>query len=461
MKGATFFATQALLPTGWHDDVRLDIDASGRFAEVAPNSTSEGAERLAGPVVPGLCNLHSHAFQRAMAGLTERAGRGGEDNFWTWREVMYRFLAKLDPDAVEAIASWLYIELVRAGYTTVVEFHYLHHGLDGTPYADRGELSLRIVRAAERAGISLVLLPVLYSHGGFGGAPPTSGQRRFLHAFDDYVALVQRLAADPALANVRLGLAPHSLRAVTPRQLQEVVALGEALHRMRAKQTPIHVHIAEQLAEVTACQAALGTTPVAWLLDNAPVGAGFCLVHATHMTADECERLAKSGAVAGLCPTTEGNLGDGLFDAPRYLQEGGRFGIGSDSNVCVDPFEELRLLEYGQRLSLRRRNVLAAPEQSVGGALFRAAQLGGAQAAGQASSGLCQGAAADLLVLDGSDVDLQGRRGDAILDAALFGPRRQLVRDVMVGGRFVVKDHEHAAAEAARAAYLSTLGRLV
>jgi formimidoylglutamate deiminase len=449
----------ALTPDGWRRDVVVRID-HGVILGIEEPGRGE-AQRVSGVVLPGLPNLHSHAFQRAMAGLTERAGRGGEDNFWTWREVMYRFLAALDPDAVEAIATWLYIELVCAGYTQVVEFHYLHHDKDGQPYADRAELSLRIVRAAQRAGISLTLLPVLYTHGGFGGAPPTPGQRRFLHTFDDYASLVERLAPELGRSQVKLGLAPHSLRAVTPQQLQQVIALADALARSTNRATPIHLHIAEQQAEVTACQAVLGTTPVAWLLDNAPVDARFCLVHATHMTPAECERLAQSGAVAGLCPTTEGNLGDGLFDAPRYLQQGGRFGVGTDSNVCVDPFEELRIFEYGQRLSLRRRNVLAAPGESVGGTLFRAAQRGGAQAAGQPLSGICVGAPADVLVLDDSEVDLHGRRGDAILDAALFGPRRGVVRDVIIGGRFVVKQREHAAAAAARAAYLATLGRLL
>lgn len=454
----TFFAEQALLPDGWQRDVRLTVGEDGCFAAVTPRSDSDGAIRLAGPALPGLCNLHSHAFQRAMAALAERSS-AGDDNFWTWREVMYRFLAALDPDDVEAVAAWLYIELLLAGYTSVVEFHYLHHAPDGSRYADGAELSLRILAASQTAGIGLTLLPVLYSYGGFGGAAPSPGQRRFLHSFDTYAMLVEDLAARlRAWPHCRLGVAPHSLRAVTPEQLQKIIGLAECL----GPNAPIHLHIAEQQAEVAACQAALGAPPVAWLLDNVPVDRRFCLVHATHMTASECERLGRSGAVAGLCPSTEANLGDGLFDAPRYLAAGGRFGVGSDSNVGIDPFEELRLLEYGQRLALRRRNVLASgPGRAVGGELFAGACIGGAQAAGQPTSRIAVGCRADLIVLDGEDPSLCGREGDALLDAAIFGPRRGLVRDVVVAGRFVVRDRVHPAAGPARAAYAATLRRVL
>lgn len=466
----TLFARQALLPDGWQRDVRLVIGEGGRFTEVTPESSPEKAQQLRGPVLPGLTNLHSHAFQAAMAGLAERAGQSsgdlGEqaDNFWTWREVMYRFLARLEPDDVEAIATWLYLELLRAGYTTVVEFHYLHHAPDGSGYADAAELSLRILRAAGRAGIALTLLPVLYAHSGFGGTAPTQAQRRFVHSVGSYSRLVEDLASRlPAWPLARLGVAPHSLRAVTPDELSQVIGLAERL----GPATPIHLHIAEQQGEVKACLGHFGTTPVAWLLDHAPVDSRFCLVHATHMTPHETERLAASGAVAGLCPTTEANLGDGLFDAPRYLQSKGRIGIGSDSNVCVDPFEELRMLEYGQRLTLRRRNVLAdGPGRSVGAGLYAAALAGGAQAAGQPTGRIAVGARADLVVLDGEDASLLGRSGDGLLDAAVFGPGRSLVRDVLVGGRLVVEDRQHvfgdgSVAESAAAAYRAALQRLI
>jgi len=450
----TFFAEQALLPDGWQRDVQLTVGQGGCFAAVTPQSGSDGAIRLAGPVLPGLCNLHSHAFQRAMAALTERSS-AEDDNFWTWREVMYRFLAALGPEDVEAVAAWLYIELLLAAYTSVVKFHYLHHAPDGSRYAAGAELSLRILAASQTAGIGLTMLAVLYSYGSFGGAAPSSGPRRFLHSFDSYAMRVEDLAARlKASPHCRLGVAPHSLRTVTPEQLQKVIGLAERL----GPDALIHLHVAEQQAEVAACQAALGAPPVAWLLDNVPVDRRFCLVHATHMTASECERLGRSGAVAGLCPSTEANFGNGLFDAPRYLAAGGRFGVGSDSNVGTDPFEELRLLEYGQRLALRRRNVLASgPGRSVGGELFAGACIEGAQAAGQPMSRIAVGCRADLVVLDGEDPSLCGREGEALLDAAVFGPRRGLERDVVVAGRFVVRDRVRPAAGPARAAYAATL----
>jgi formimidoylglutamate deiminase len=456
----TLFATQALLPDGWAENVRLVITADGRFGDVQPGGSADGALRLAGPALPGMVNLHSHAFQRAMAGLTEQTTSGGEDNFWTWREVMYRFLAKLDPDAVEHIATWLYIELLRAGYTSVVEFHYLHHAPDGSRYSDRAELSVRMLRAAARAGIAITLLPVHYAHGGFGGSAPTAGQRRFIHDGDSYARLLEDLAARlPAWPLARLGVAPHSLRAVTPDELHADLALAGRL----GKDTPIHLHAAEQEAEVAASQAALGLPPIAWLLRNVAVDQRFCLIHATQMTADESAGLACSGAVVGLCPSSEANLGDGLFIGQPYLQAGGRFGIGSDSNVGIDPFDELRLLEYGQRLQKKRRNILCpgdSAQPSIGGGLFRAALLGGAQAAGQPTSRLAAFARADLVVLDGDAPTLYGKTGDALLDGAIFGPERQLVRDVMVGGRFVVKDRQHAAAEPSLHAYRQTLRQL-
>jgi formimidoylglutamate deiminase len=436
----------------------LVIAADGHFAEVQPGSSPDGAQRLSGPALPGMVNLHTHSFQRAMAGLTERAS-SGEDSFWSWREVMYRFLAQLDPDDVEHIATWLYLELLRAGYTTVVEFHYLHHAPDGSRYTDPAELSVRMLRAAATAGIAITLLPVHYAHSGFGGAPPTLGQRRFLHDRDSYARLLEDLAARLSQwPQARLGVAPHSLRAVTPDELAADLALAGRL----GKRTPIHLHIAEQQAEVAACQAALGQTPIAWLLGNAAVDPRFCLVHATHMTDRESVALAATGAVVGLCPSTEANLGDGLFGGVRYLAAGGRFGIGSDSNVAVDPFEELRLLEYGQRLSEKRRNVLRCEPAaaSIGGGLFRAALAGGAQAAGQNTSAIAVGARADLVVLDTDSPILDDCRGDTLLDGAIFGPERGLVRDVLVGGHFVVENRQHAAHDKARKNFRATLRRL-
>ena len=455
----------ALLPTGWARDVLLSIDAQGRFASVAVGTPETGlaspVQRLLGPVMPGLVNVHTHAFQRGMAGLSDAYSAERQDTFWTWREVMYRFLAVLDPDDVEAIATWLYIELLRAGFTTVVEFHYLHHDRDGQPYADRCELSLRMLRAAEKAGIAITLLPVLYAHSGFGGAPPTPGQRRFVHDCDSYLRMVAdlhaRCRAQTAAVPVRLGVAPHSLRAVTPAELTQVLAhIGQL-----DSTAPIHIHAAEQPAEVQACQATLGAPPVAWLLDHTPMDERFCLIHATHMTPQECDRLAATPAVVGICPTTEANLGDGVFAAPRFLAAGGRIAIGTDSNVGLSPFSELRWIEYGQRLTQGRRSVLSLAGQSVAGTLVRRALAGGAQAAAQPTSQIAVGSRADLLVLDTENPDLYGRRDDALLDALLFAPSASAICDVYVAGRRVVQAGQHAAALDAKRAYQKTLSRVM
>lgn len=439
--GQWFYARQALLPDGWQSDVVWQVDADGCIAQIWHTATAHDraqAHDVGGPVLPGLVNAHTHSFQRAMAGLCQRAGATGDDNFWTWREVMYRFLARLGPAEIEAIAAQLYGELLRRGFTTVVEFHYLHHSPDGTPYADPAELALRLVAAASRVGIGLTLLPVLYAYSGFGGLPPTQGQRRFVHNIDSYLVLYERLReATNGLPGVRLGMAPHSLRAVSPEQL---TALHAYLDR-HDPLAPIHLHIAEQQAEVTACVDRLGMRPVAWLLDHAPISSRHCLVHATHMSERESLALARSGAVVGLCPSTEADLGDGCFAGAEYLLAGGTLAIGTDSNVGIDPFDELRLLEYSQRLSLRRRNVLAHPGQSVGASLFRAAQRGGALAAGQATSGLQVGAHADFVVLNPDALGLCGQTGDGLLDALIFAPQTGVcVQSVWSGGRHVVVD---------------------
>ena len=461
----TLWAPQALLPTGWARDVLLSIDEAGRFSSVLCDQGEAGLspqiERAQGPLLPGLVNAHTHAFQRAMAGLSDAYSADCRDTFWTWRDVMYRFLATLNPDDIEAIATWLYIELMRCGFTTVVEFHYLHHDPKGQPYRDRCELSLRMLRAAERAGIAITLLPVFYAHSGFGGAAPTEGQRRFVHDGDSYLRLFSDLQArcqqQTFAVPVRLGVAPHSLRAVTPDELARVLAFID-----RSDPTaPVHIHAAEQPAEVQACQATLGAPPVAWLLDNTPLDARFCLIHATHMTPTECERLAASGAVAGLCPTTEANLGDGLFSAPRYLAAQGRIAIGTDSNVGVDPFAELRLLEYGQRLTQGRRGVLSRSDASVASSLLRSVLSGGAQAAAQPTSQLAVGGRADMLVLDGENPDLCGRQGDALLDALVFAPLRGPIREVYVAGRRVIKDGQHAEHARALRDYRAVVSRLL
>ncbi len=452
-----YFAENALLPSGWARNVRFDISADGSLAAVTADAEAGDAERLSGPVIPGMPNLHSHAFQRAMAGLAERAGPS-DDSFWTWRKVMYGFVGRLSPDDVEAIAAQLYVEMLKAGYTAVGEFHYLHHGPDGSPYDDPGEMSHRVIAAAKAAGIGITHLPVLYAHGGFGGAEAGPGQRRFLHDADDFMALVDSLMAcyrhDP---EVRTGIAQHSLRAVTPALLAETVAALDA----RDGAAPIHIHIAEQQLEVDDCIAWSGARPIEWLLDHAAVSRRWCLVHATHLTGEETLALARTGAVAGLCPTTEANLGDGLFPLFAYLAAGGALGIGSDSHISISPVEELRWLEYGQRLAGERRNITPVGDGgSIGAGLWRTALAGGAAALGRPIGALEAGARADLLVLDGEHPLLAAREADVLLDSLVFSGNDNPLRDVMVGGRWAVREGRHVDQDAIAARYRACVAAL-
>lgn len=455
---ALYWTPSALLATGWADAVLFEVDEAGLITAVTPRASAEGAERLAGPVIPGMPNLHSQAFQRGMAGLTEKGGPQG-DSFWSWRMLMYRFLQELGPDEVEVIATQLYIEMLRAGYTSVAEFHYLHHDIGGAPYANRAEIGERLIAAAETAGIGLTLMPALYAHDSFGGTPPTAGQRRFINDLAGYGRIVEALAASlRGRRAMRLGIAPHSLRAVTPGQLHSAIALGEAID----KGLPIHIHAAEQQREVDDCLAWSGRRPVTWLLDNCAIDTRWTIVHATHTEVAEAERLARSGAVAGLCPTTEGDLGDGFFNAVPFLRAGGRIGIGSDSHVGVDPFLELRLFEYGQRLRFARRNVLAKGiGDSLGGHLFRSACAGGAQALGQPVGSLAVGQRADWLVLDTEDPALAAQSGDGLLDAAIFGPAHRPVRDVMVAGQWRLRERRHPRLAESAERYRTVMRRLL
>ena len=432
-----YLADAALIGENIEQRVLIEVGADGAIASVTPRS-AEQAERLPGLVVPGMPNLHSHAFQRAMAGLAERAGSGG-DNFWRWREVMYRFLAVLTPDDIEAIAAQLYVECLLNGYTSVAEFHYLHKAPDGSRYADPAEPAHRIVAAARSSGIGLTLLPVLYRASQFGGLPPTEAQRRFVLSVDDYADLCDTMSRSAAI-----GIAPHSLRAVTPPDLASAIGIAGG--------RPIHIHVAEQEQEVADCLAWSGSRPVAWLLEHAPVDECWCLVHATHMVAEERRRLAASGAVAGLCQTTEANLGDGVFPLRDYLAEGGRFGIGSDANGSTSPVEELRWLEYVRRLETRTRTVTDN--------LYRRALSGGAQALGRDSGAIAPGRVADLVVLDTEHPALVGRSGDAALDAWVFSGNHTPVRDVMVEGAWVVRDGRHRAQETIAAGFARTMHRL-
>jgi formimidoylglutamate deiminase len=448
-------AAQALLPEGWVGDVTLGIAADGTIAQVYVGRGADGAERTAGPLVPGMPNLHSHAFQRALAGRTGRANRGG-DSFWTWRQAMYAFLDRVDADAFEAVAAQAYVEMLRAGYTGVAEFHYVHHDPAGDRYADPAELSRRIVAAAAASGIALTLLPVFYAHAGFGGQAPVPGQRRFVLTIDEHARLVAALTNEAARNDVVVGVAPHSLRAVTPDELARVVAAAPA-------GAPIHIHAAEQQREVADCVAWSGRRPVEWLLEHAGVDARWCVIHATHLVPRETAGLAASGAVAGLAPTTEADLGDGTFAGRAYLDANGAFGIGSDSNTCIDPFVELRQLEWSQRLARCERNVLAPDESSavpIGQWLYAAAAGHGARALGRPTGAIAVGARADLVVLNELDPGLAGQPVEDVLDAAIFGPARRPVRDVMVGGRWVVRDGRHRDEEAILARYSATLARL-
>ncbi|MGN6381274.1 MAG: formimidoylglutamate deiminase [Dyella sp.] len=429
-----FHATHGWYGQAWQSDLSLAVDGDGRFAHAVSGSAGEALGRW---VLPGMPNLHSHAFQRAMAGLAERRGPGN-DSFWTWREAMYRFAAALDPESLQAIAAQLYVEMLKAGYTQVCEFHYVHHQPDGTPYAQREAMSLALIEAAKEAGIALTLLPVLYMTGGFDGRALNERQRRFGHAeVSDYVRLLEALRAHES-PDLRVGIALHSLRAVPEVAMRSLLATGAA------QIGPIHIHIAEQLGEVQDCLAVRGARPVEWLLDHAEVDARWCLVHATHLTGHETSRLARSGAVAGLCPTTEANLGDGLFPLADYLDAGGTLGIGSDSHISVSPVEELRWLEYGQRLVTRHRNIAARGEgESVGETLWTAALRGGAQAAGLPIGALQAGQRADLLVLDDDAPLLAARDATSAMDSFLFAGNTPLVRHVMCGGRWVVRDFRH------------------
>ncbi|HZZ63698.1 MAG TPA: formimidoylglutamate deiminase [Roseiarcus sp.] len=444
-------AENALTPAGWTAGVRLVIE-TGSIASIETGvPASEGDERHA-IVVPALANLHSHAFQRAMAGFAETRG-AGDDSFWTWRETMYRFALEMTPDDVETVAAQLYVEMLEAGFAAVAEFHYLHHAPDGSPYADRAEMANRIVAATREAGIGLTLLPVFYAHGGFGAKPPKPEQRRFVTDIGSFARLFE---ACQHLVEGRpdeaVGVAPHSLRAATPAELADIVAL--------APERPIHIHAAEQIGEVENSVAALGARPVRWLLDRAGVDRRWCLVHATHMEADETRDLAASGAVAGLCPITEASLGDGIFRAREYLEARGRFGVGSDSNVAIGAADELRQLEYSQRLAEKSRNVLARPGYSTGRSMLDAALIGGAQALARPSGSLAVGSRADFLTLKADHPTLAGKAGDALLDAFIFSAGNALIDCVWSAGRKVVQGGRHYSHERIAARYAATMRQL-
>jgi len=444
-------AATALLPEGWAQDICVTIGVDGTITALEPAPPDITVDIL----LPAPSNVHSHAFQRAMAGLTETRGPSGRDSFWTWRELMYRFMDRMTPDQVEAIAAQVYVEMLEAGFSSVGEFHYVHHQPGGAPYDNRAELSERIFAAAAQTGIGLTHLPVLYSYGGAGQADLTAGQRRFGNDVDGFARLTE-LAASALRAlppDARIGIAPHSLRATRPEDLARIVA--------SQGQGPIHIHIAEQPQEVRDIEAWLGARPVAWLLDNQPVDTRWCLIHATHMTPEETEAMARSGAVAGLCPVTEANLGDGPFNGPGYAAAGGRFGIGSDSNINVSLTEELRTLEYSQRLRDTSRNVMTAGQGSVGAFLYTTAARGGAQALNRDAGMIETGKLADLVAIDSQRPALCALSGDSLLDGFAFAAKDDVVTDVWAAGRHMVSGGRHVARDAVFSTYRAAIRDLL
>lgn len=440
-------AKSALLPGGWAQDVRIVVEG-GRIASV---SHGHAPERLAyGCLLPAPVNLHSHTFQRAMAGLTE-ARTAGQDSFWTWRTLMYQFLDRLSPEDVQAIAAQAMVEMAESGFSAVCEFHYLHHPVGGGTYADPAEMSVRIVEAARETGLGLTHLPVIYEQGGVDGRALAGGQLRFGSTPEIYAQVIDGARAVLAgLPDAVLGVAPHSLRAVSQTTLGRVADMGNG---------PVHIHIAEQVAEVTEVQAAWGARPVDWAVGNLPLDTRWCMIHATQMTPAETLALARTGAVAGLCPITEANLGDGIFDAPGWLSAGGAFGVGSDSNIRISLAEELRLVEYSQRLNLKARAVMA-DGRSTGRLLWDDVTAGGARAAGRPTGRIEVGQWADLVAPDTDDLRLEGMAGDQLLDAFVFAGRDGLVTDLWSAGRHIVQNGRHIARDAVSTRFRTTMRRL-
>ncbi len=446
------WAERALLPESWAEKVRVEIGADGRIAAVAHGAAAEG-QRVE-LLLPALANVHSHAFQRAMAGLSEARGPHPRDTFWTWRQIMYRFLDHLTPEDVEAIASLVQVEMLEAGYATNVEFHYLHHRPGGAPYDNVAEMAERIAAAAGRTGIGLTLLPVHYQFGGLDHRPLGPGQQRFGTDPDGFLRLLD--AAEAALRHLPpdagIGVAPHSLRAVSP----EALAMCETLRPDR----PLHMHLAEQIPEVEEVLAATGRRPVEWLLDNHAPDRRWTLIHLTHMTETETRRLAATGAVAGLCPITESSLGDGIFNGTVWKDAGGRLGFGSDSNIRIALAEELRTLEYSQRLRDTARAILAEPGRSTGRVLYEAGLDGGATAAGRETGAIRAGLWADLCAVSRANPVLAGRDGDAMLDSLVFAGGDGLVREVWAAGRHVVREGRHVERDRIVAEYLACIAGL-
>jgi formimidoylglutamate deiminase len=430
----------ALLPQGWADDVAIAVGPEGSIVAVTANEPDRREPTMVGFAVPGMANVHAHAHQRAMAGLAEVSSTG-PDSFWTWRETMYGFALTMQPAELEAVAAQLYMEALLAGFTSVGEFQYLHHAPDGSRYAQPAEMSLRCLSAAATAGIAITLLPTFYRYAGLMNRPPAASQRRFINDAAGYLGILHDVETEVRKhGNARLGISPHSLRAVAAEELPEVI---EEFDRLQPG-GPIHIHAAEQRREVEECLTATGKRPIEFLLANFEVSQRWCIIHATHMTESETRDMATSGAIAGLCPTTEANLGDGIFNAREFREKDGMIAIGSDSNITVSVAEELRQLEYSQRLRLEARNVLAGgPDRSTGRTLFDAASASGALALGQPQGAIAPGLRADIVVLDQQHGALIGRAGDNVLDSWIFSGGNGCVKDVFVAGQHLVRQGQH------------------
>ncbi|WP_444998488.1 formimidoylglutamate deiminase [Aliikangiella sp. IMCC44359] len=450
------YAESVLIGNQWQKNITLSINQNGLIESIETGQAT-GSEVVKGTILPGMVNCHSHAFQRAFAGFSEYKANQA-DSFWSWRDIMYRFVAKMSPDDAHSVAQFLYLEMLKAGYTCVAEFHYLHHQNDGKAYANPSEMSLQLINAAKQTGLSMTLLPVLYSYAGFGELSPSAAQARFIHSTDNYCKLIENLfQTTQQEQTVSLGIAPHSLRAVSQSQLEQIVPLMRSLDH----NAPVHIHIAEQLQEVEDCIDFYGQRPVEWLLANQSLDKNWCLIHATHLTSQEVKGLAKSGAVAGICPTTESNLGDGIFPTEHYLSLNGRLAIGSDSHIAVNVADELRSLEYAQRLTAHRRAVLTSADcSSVGQYLYQKASLDGALTVNQNVGELAVGKRADLIVLDGQHPSLYAKQESTLLDAAIFATEKLPVKDVMVAGEWQVKNGFHPQQDLIKESYFKVMDKL-
>jgi formimidoylglutamate deiminase len=437
--------TCAWLPDGWHRNVVISVDPEGEIVDISADDTVTTARLINGAAIPGMPNIHSHAFQRAMAGLVEQRS-SKDDSFWTWRETMYEHASLMTPECLNAIAAQLYADMLKAGYTSVCEFHYLHSHGEHRSHEARLAMCQALIDAATTSGIGITLLPTLYQTSDFGGAPPTTRQRQFTMETKDYLDLLDGLRGSERSAQFEFGIALHSLRAVPPESLRAVLDA-------RRDTDVVHIHIAEQEREVAACQQHLGRRPIEWLVENVALDKRWCLIHATHATPEELQAVAATGAVVGLCPTTEANLGDGIFPMEALLAADGAFAIGSDSHILLSPIEELRWLEYQARLARRQRNVLNAAGASGGAMLWRKACEAGARVTGRKVGALAVGNRADIVVLDGTSPLFAARSDNAIIDTFVFAGTSESVRDVMVGGRWLVQERRHFAETAVSAGY--------